>query len=169
MWLEGKHSQQLKWGFDRGWLLIGTIGNNKVHDLQDIKYNIVFTSLKLLFSFCWGLRKNYSEYLFKITIPSSFLYRYNNKFYVKFHYILKVISHMCMYVLVAQLCPTICDPMDCSPPGSSVHGIVQAWILDWVAISFARGSSWPRDWTEVSCIAGRFFTAGLPGKQPSLL
>ena len=48
--------------------------------------------------------------------------------------------------------------MDCSLPGSSVHGILQARILEWVAIPFSRGSSWPRDWTWVSCIAGRFFT-----------
>ena len=51
-----------------------------------------------------------------------------------------------------------CDPMGCSLPGSSVHGIFQARILEWVAISFSRGSSWPRDWTRVSCIAGRRFT-----------
>ena len=61
-------------------------------------------------------------------------------------------------VLVAQLCLTLWDPMDCSPPGSSVHGILQARILDWLAISFSRGSSRPSDWTQVSCIAGRFFT-----------
>ena len=60
-------------------------------------------------------------------------------------------------VLVVQLCPTLCDPMDCSPPGSSVHGILQAGILEWVAIAFSRGSSRPRDWTQVSCIAARFF------------
>ena len=56
--------------------------------------------------------------------------------------------------LVAKPCPTICDPMDYSPPGSSVPGISQARILEWVAISFSRGSSWPRDWTHVyvSCI-----------------
>ena len=47
--------------------------------------------------------------------------------------------------------------MDCSPPGSSIHGILQARILEWVAISFPRGSSWPRDRTQVSCIAGRYF------------
>ena len=51
-----------------------------------------------------------------------------------------------------------CDPMDCSPPGSSVHSIFQARILEWVAISFSRGSSQPRDQTQVSCRAGRFFT-----------
>ena len=48
-------------------------------------------------------------------------------------------------------------PMDCSPPGSSVHGILQARILEWVAISFSRGSSRPRDWTQVSHTAGRRF------------
>ena len=58
---------------------------------------------------------------------------------------------------VAQSCPTLCDPMDCSPPGSLVHGIFQAWILEWVAISFSRGSSQPRDWTQVSRIVGRRF------------
>ena len=55
----------------------------------------------------------------------------------------------------AQLCPTLCDPMDCSPPGSSVHGILQARILEWVTIPFSRGSSQPRNRTQVSCIGGR--------------
>ena len=59
---------------------------------------------------------------------------------------------------VAQSCLTLRDAMDCSPPGSSVHGIFQARVLEWVAISFSRGSSQPSDWTQVSCIAGRFFT-----------
>ena len=59
---------------------------------------------------------------------------------------------------VTQSCLTLCDPMDCSPPGSSVHGILPARILQWVAIPFCRRSSWSRDWTWVSCIAGRFFT-----------
>ena len=53
---------------------------------------------------------------------------------------------------------TLCDPMDCSPPGSSVNGILQARILEWVAVSSSRGPFWPRDWTQVSCTAGRFFT-----------
>ena len=63
-----------------------------------------------------------------------------------------------MKVLVTQSCPTLCNSMDCSLPGSSVHGILQARILEWVAIPFSKGSSGPRDWTRVSCIAGRFFT-----------
>ena len=49
---------------------------------------------------------------------------------------------------VAQSCPTLCDPVDCSPPGSPIHGISQARILEWVAISFSRGSSWSRNWTH---------------------
>ena len=59
---------------------------------------------------------------------------------------------------VTQSCPTLCDPMDCSLLCSSVHGIFQARVLEWVAISFSRGSSWPTDWTQVSRIVGRYFT-----------
>ena len=61
-------------------------------------------------------------------------------------------------VLVAQLCLTPCNFTDSSPPGSSVYGILQVRILQWVAILFSRGSSQPRDWTWVSWIAGGFFT-----------
>ena len=59
---------------------------------------------------------------------------------------------------VAQSCPTLCDPMDCSLPSFLDHGIFQASVLEWVAISFFRGSSPPRDWTRVSRIVGRRFT-----------
>ena len=58
---------------------------------------------------------------------------------------------------VAQWCPTLCDPMNYSLPGSSLHGILQARVLEWVAISFFRGFSRPRDWTRVSRIPGRCF------------
>ena len=60
---------------------------------------------------------------------------------------------------VVKSCQTLCNPMGCSLSGSSVHGIFQARILEWVAISFSRGSSWPRDQTWVSCTVGRFFPA----------
>ena len=60
--------------------------------------------------------------------------------------------------LVAKSCPTLCEPMDCSLPGSSVHGLLQARILERVAISFSRGSSQPRDQIRDPCIAGRFLT-----------
>ena len=63
-----------------------------------------------------------------------------------------------MKVLVTQFCLTLGDPMDCSPPGSSVRGISQARILEWGAIPFFRGSSQSRDWTRVSCILGGFFS-----------
>ena len=66
--------------------------------------------------------------------------------------------------LVPKFCPTLCDPMDCSPPGSSVHGILHGRKLESVAISFSKGSSWPSDQTCVSYLARRFFTAELLGK-----
>ena len=59
----------------------------------------------------------------------------------------------------AQLCPTICDPMDYRLWGSSVYGIFQARIVEWVAIPLSRGSSQSKDWTQVSHIANRFFTS----------
>ena len=70
-------------------------------------------------------------------------------------------THSCL-CSVTQSCLTLCDPLDCSPPDSSVHGISQARRLEWVAISFLRGSSSLRNLTHVSCIAGRFFTAECP-------
>ena len=74
---------------------------------------------------------------------------------------------------VAQSCPTLCDPMNCSLPRSSTHGIFQARILEQVAISFSRGSSQPRDWTRISHIAGRPFTLGgwkyFPHKQETVI
>ena len=73
---------------------------------------------------------------------------------------------MLCWCQVAQLCLTLCDAMDCSPPGSSVHGTLQARIQEWVAISFSRAFSWPRDWTCIFYVP----SIGLapPGK-PSLL
>ena len=67
------------------------------------------------------------------------------------------VCYVCAKLL--QLYPTLCDPMDCSPPGSSVHGILQARILEWVAMPSSRGSSQPRDQTHISyisCIGGQF-------------
>ena len=75
---------------------------------------------------------------------------------------------MCMHAKSLQLCPTLCDPMDCSQPGSSVHGILQVRILEWVAIPFSRGSSQPKDRIQISCIAGRFFTTEPPGSTATM-
>ena len=66
--------------------------------------------------------------------------------------------------LTTKSCPTLCDPMDCNPPGSSLHGIFLARILEWVAMPSSRGFPSPRNWNCVSCLAGRFFTAEPPGK-----
>ena len=73
---------------------------------------------------------------------------------------------MCIYVLFAQLCPTLYNPMDCSLPGSSVHGILPTRILEWVAILFSRVSSQPRDRIWVSHIAGRLFTIWATRSNP---
>ena len=69
---------------------------------------------------------------------------------------------------VAQSCPTFCDSMDCSLPGSSLHRILQARILEWVAISFSRGSSWPRNQTWVSHVAGRCFNIWATREAPAI-
>ena len=69
----------------------------------------------------------------------------------------ELLRGLCMCAKSLQWRLTLCDPMDCSPPGFPVHGTLQARILEWVAISFSTGSSRPRDQTQVSCIAGRRF------------
>ena len=68
-----------------------------------------------------------------------------------------------------QSCLTLCNPTDCSLPGFSVHGILQAKTLEWVAISFFRGSSQPRNQTWVSCIADGFFTVWPTREAPNML
>ena len=72
-------------------------------------------------------------------------------------------------MLVAWSCLTLCDPMNHSLPGSYVHGILQARILEWVANPFSRRASWPGDWTQVSCIAGRFFTIWATREAPIII
>ena len=82
----------------------------------------------------------------------------------------KLLGPRCVYVCeVAQLCPTLWDPMDCSIPGSSVHRIFQARVLEWVAISFSRESSQPSDQTQVSCIVGRRFTIWATRERTSIV
>ena len=70
-----------------------------------------------------------------------------------FIFLFKTENRLGFLCYCAQSCPTLRHPMDYSPPGSSVHGILQARTLEWVVISFSRGSSWPRDWTWASCIS----------------
>ena len=79
-------------------------------------------------------------------------------------YVGEACYQVCVCVLVTQSCPTFCGHMDCSLPGSSLHRILQARILEWFAIPFSRGSSQPGGWTRVSCVASGFFTTEPPGK-----
>ena len=83
------------------------------------------------------------------------------------------LEKFCLHGMCAQSCPTLCKLMDYSLPGSSVHEIFQAWILEWVAISFSRGSSGPRDWTlpcllplQGTRLTGRFLTSWATGEAP---
>ena len=85
--------------------------------------------------------------------------------------ITKYTHKVCVRAKLLQLCPTLCDPMDFSPPSSLVHGILQARILEWVAMPSSRGTSQPRDWTWVSvspALAGVFFTTSWTG-NPGVL
>ena len=73
---------------------------------------------------------------------------------------------VCVCVCVTQLCPNPCNPMNCSPPYSFVHGILHERILECIAMPFSRGSSWPRDWTQVSCISRQILDCLSHGGSP---
>ena len=90
-------------------------------------------------------------YLLSLTMNFSLCVYYDLKYQ-------EIIYNQMKVLKVAKSCLTLCDPMDCSLPSSSVHGILQARILEWVAIPFSKGSTPPRDQTWVSHIAGTFFT-----------
>ena len=107
---------------------------------------------KQLNIFVITLRKNWSVINYKATQLSIFIAREKMETQTYRAWQMKVCA------LVAQSCPTLCDPTDCGPPGCSVRWILQARILEWVAIPFSRGSFRPRDRTEVSRTAGRLFT-----------
>ena len=122
----------------------------------------------LFFSLEYLLIQKYSEcHCEYCIVPSSYpLLGELNTFVWNQHRFLHLrqVSNFSEWVKVTQLYLTLCDTMDCSPPGSSIHGIFQARILEWVAISFPRGSSSPRDWTTSPTLASRFFTTERPGK-----
>ena len=87
-----------------------------------------------------------------------------NEWILKFNLQYPRIVRCAVLCLVAQSCPTLYDPTDCNLPGSSVHGILQARIPEWVAMPFFRGSSWPKGRTQVSCIAGDALPSEPSGK-----
>ena len=103
------------------------------------------------YSFCFSCDQFLGSELRETTSPM----KYNTAFSIGGTCIL---SQFYLKVKVKSLSRVqLCDPVDCSPPGSSVHGILQARTLEWVAMPFSRGSSQPRDRTQVSCIVGRCF------------
>ena len=107
------------------------------------KYIMVYSTEKLTWKSFWGvpLLLGWNTSVF-ILIPLA----------TKYH---QMFNNFCCCCLVDKLCPTPCDPMNCSPPGSSVHGISQARMLEWVVISSSRGSSWLRDQTHISSTGRR--------------
>ena len=120
-----------------------------------------FTSLKLSFFICkmehwviqgWGRNTHEPMHLFK---AFTFLR-------VDFLLIPRLLWAGCVHAKLLQSCLTLCDPMDCSPPGSSIHGILQARILEWATMPSSRGSSWTRGIKPRSpmspALAGGFFT-----------
>ena len=105
------------------------------------------------------------DFVSSLSLKSHYLYSfwtyYLQNIVIFFNLLCILCMRACTHAKLLQLCPTLCDPMDCSPPGSSVHGIFQARTLEWVAISSSRGSSQPRDQTTSlasPALAGRFFT-----------
>ena len=94
-----------------------------------------------------------SAFLLCLPLPSILL-----SIYIYLWIDVHIHNSFCCCCSGGKSCPTLCNPVDCSPPGSSVYGISQARILEWVAMPFSRGFSWPRDQTRVSCLPGRFFT-----------
>ena len=105
--------------------------------------------------------------------PIIFLSRKNKTLIIFFFFKIINLFLLCLHVWSLQSRPTLCGPMGaaslCSPPGSSIHGILQVRMLEWVAMPSSRGSFWPRDQTCITCIAGGFFTTELPGKLHFLL
>ena len=91
-------------------------------------------------------------------LQQIFLTQESNRGLLHCRQILYQLSYAATAAKSLQSCPTLCDPIDGSPPGSLVPRILQAKTLEWVAISFSRGSFRPRNRTRVTCIAGRFFT-----------
>ena len=129
--------------------------------------NLLFSSHSLKYS--WDIFAHGTLFSLGVLLPQASLIIFSSMFQISPIYKYWEVSEFspcCYCCLVAKSCLTHCNPMNCK--GSSVRGISQARILEWVIISFFRGSSRPKDWTHVSCLVGRFFTTEPPGK-PSVL
>ena len=100
--------------------------------------------------------------IFLVTMLRIFSWTYGTFVYL-------FLRNVCVYAKLLQSCPTLCDPMHCSPPGSSIYGILQARILQWIAVPSPQGSSPPRDWTcgsYVSCICRQVLYPLTPPGKP---
>ena len=156
------------WGTHRGWWLAGTKGHRsrvcKGRKMEVCGRSWVwglFRGRVCVCVCCRGCAEGRGRGREEETINDPY---YTRRKYLTVHAICcyqlidwKCINMSFVKVLVAQSCPTLCDPVDGSPLGSSVHGILQARMLECITIPFSRGSSQPKDWTLVSCIAARFF------------
>ena len=121
-----------------------------------------FSHICSLFSFCicWAIVINLSQFCYpKLSLDTGSILNFGEIDVSRFQYESEKVK-------VKSLSRgRLCDPMDCSLPRSSVHGLFQARVLEWVALSFSRRSSRPRDWTWVSCIVGRCFTIWATGNS----
>ena len=122
--------------------------------LHDGRHCVLGQMTELLFPWCLYSQNEDNN----STYCKCSLWWLNDLIYMKFLAECLAHSEWKVKVSVAQSCPTLSNPVDCSLPGSSVRGILQARILEWVAMPFSRGPSRPRDRAQVSCIAGGFFT-----------
>ena len=118
----------------------------------------------------WVMKYNFIYFLCTI-VYNSFIYNVPNLEITKISFNRKMKKHTqvhiyCCCCLVAKSCPALFDPMDYSSPGSSVHGISQKRILEWIAVSFSRGSSWPRDVTCISCIGRQILYSWTTRESP---
>ena len=125
------------------------------NNLKKNRYMYLYNWITLLYT--WNVINLLLQLKKKLRF-SNFEELVKNEIYSKNKYSLKNIYALCVHAKTLQLCPALCDPMDCSLPNSSVRGILQARILEQVAIPFSRGSSRPRNQTQVSCTAGQFST-----------
>ena len=119
----------------------------------------------------WFYNSSWSPFCATISLGRRFFFSktgYNSSCLTEMSWELKQIPSVEWVVggLVPRPCLTLCDTMGCSPPGSSVHGILQARILEWVTVSSSRGSSRPRDWTHVSYISCIRQVGSLPSEPP---
>ena len=156
MIVNSKSSVPNTWSQSQGWLSYFYIGP-ELMKLQCSKGNSL------------PLHRNINEYHNRKKVPKEWAVRAAQHIFVPTQSTLIISSNNNkVKVLVTQLCLTL-YPHGCSPPGSSVHEISQARVLEGVAIPFSRASSQSRDWTRVSCIAGRFFTIWVTRKAPTTI